>query len=285
MGLDIKNLTVRTISGLIYAGLLIGAIVLGQIAMAIVASLLAVGASYELGRPTVGRNNPGSWWVTWILDAVTLIFLIFSFIAIHDSRFIVCTVIFVLLVFIRFLIQIFLDQHNPLQSIALFTFQQVYVGLPLGLLVASIGVVPSPWIIVCAVAMIWISDTGAYFVGSLFGRHRLFERLSPKKSWEGFLGGLAFNIGAAFIFFYCFHLNQGLFISNVSGWIFIGICVTAFATLGDLFESMLKRSLDIKDFGHIIPGHGGVLDRIDSLLCVVPCVILSVALASWMFGL
>lgn len=284
MNLDIHNLLIRTVSGLVYAGLLIGAIVLGPLATAILASLLAVAASYELDRNTVGKENEGRWFMSWTVNAASLIFLIFSFISLSDNRFAICLVFFVVLLFSRFLIQIFLDQHNPLQSISLYTFEQVYIGLPLGLLVAAVGAVSNPWIIVCAIAMIWISDTGAYLVGSLLGRHKLSPRLSPKKSWEGFLGGLVFNIGASVIYFYCFHLDEGRFLSNVQGWIFIGICVTAFATLGDLFESMLKRSLGLKDFGRLIPGHGGVLDRIDSLLCVVPCVILCVFLGVWMFG-
>lgn len=284
MGLDSKNLLIRTVSGLIYAGLLIGAFVLGTLATAILTSVFAICASYELDSNTVARDNPGRWTMTWFLDAASLVFLIFSFLAISRPEFLVCIWFFIVVLFTRFLLQIFIDQHDPLRSIALYTFQQVYIGLPLGLLTASVGAVSNPWIVVCAVGMIWISDTGAYLVGSAFGRHKLFPRLSPHKSWEGFLGGLVFNIGAAFVFFYCFGLNHGEFISNVQGWIFIGICVTAFATLGDLFESLLKRSLGIKDFGNVIPGHGGVLDRIDSLLCVVPCVILAVGLSTWMFG-
>lgn len=284
MALDLKNLSIRAISGLVYAGLLVGALFLGPLATAILGSVLAAGASLEMCRNTVGRDNPGKWGMTWFIDAACLVFLIFSFVAMSDSRFSICMIFFAILVFTRFLLQVFMHQENPLKSISIFTFEQVYIGIPLGLLVAAVGALPSHWIVICAVAMIWISDTGAYLVGCTIGRHKLFPRLSPKKSWEGFLGGLIFNIGAAFIYFYCFHLDQGLFLSNVQGWIFISICVTAFATLGDLFESLLKRSLGIKDFGNIIPGHGGILDRIDSLLCVVPCVILAVLLGHLMFG-
>lgn len=284
MSLDKRNFGIRTISGLIYAGLLIGAVVLGPVAMAILMSVLAIGASYEIGSNTIGKDNPDRWTMTWFLDAASLVFLVFSFLAVHDPRFVLCIVLFAVVFFTRFFVQVFIGQYNPLRSISLYTFQLVYIGIPLGLLVAVVGAVSSPWIVVCALSMIWISDTGAYLVGSLFGRHKLVPMLSPNKSWEGFIGGLVFNIGAAFIFFYCFGLNQGDFISNVQGWIFIGICVTAFATLGDLFESMLKRSLGVKDFGHIIPGHGGILDRIDSLLCVVPCVLAAVGLGAWMFG-
>lgn len=289
MALDIKNLSIRTVSGLVYAGLLVGAIILGPLAMAVLASVLAVGASWELDRNTVGKDNPRSWTVTWLIDAATLVFLIFTVFYLSLSCFAVVLEstpfwILISLFFLRFLIQVFIEQNNPLQSISIYVFQLAYVGVPLSLLVWIVGFIPDRWIVVCAVAMIWISDTGAYLVGSMFGRHRLFPRLSPKKSWEGFLGGLVFNVGFAFIYFYCFGLCHEVYLSNVQGWIFIGICVTAFATLGDLFESLLKRSLGIKDFGKIIPGHGGVLDRIDSLLCVVPCVLAAVFISQWMFG-
>lgn len=284
MALDLKNLSIRTVSGLVYAGLLVGAIVLGPLATAILSAVLAAGASFELCRNTVGRDNPGRWTMTWFIDASSLVLLILGSVSYASLPMRLCLVLFVVLIFVRFFVQIFINQRNPLRSIAIYTFELFYIGIPLCLLVLTVCSVFNPWIVICAIAMIWISDTGAYLVGSLFGKHRLFPSLSPKKSWEGFLGGLAFNIGVSFIYFYVFRLNELEFLSNVQGWIYIGICVTAFATLGDLFESMLKRSLGIKDFSHLIPGHGGVLDRIDSLLCVIPCVLVAIALGARMFG-
>jgi phosphatidate cytidylyltransferase len=112
-------------------------------------------------------------------------------------------------------------------------------------------------------ALIWINDTGAYCVGSTMGKHRLCERLSPKKSWEGFFGGMAFCIIASGIYALIAH---GDMLTSIA----FGLLVCVFATWGDLFESMLKRSAGVKDAGNIIPGHGGVLDRIDSLLFVAP---------------
>lgn len=283
MGLDFKNLGIRSISGLAYAGLLIGSIILGPIAVTILASVLAVGASFELNKNTVGKDNPVSWFTTWFVDAASLVIMLFACLGLLSSNPLCCWLL-IILILLRFLIQVFIDQHNPLQSISLYVFQLFYIGIPLSLLIVAVHEIINPWIVVCAISMIWISDTGAYLIGTLFGKHRLNVRLSPKKSWEGFLGGLLFNIGFAFIVFYCFHLNHPLFLSNVQGWIYIGICVTVFATLGDLFESMLKRSIGIKDFSNLIPGHGGVLDRIDSLLCVIPCVLIMIFLAVNMFG-
>jgi phosphatidate cytidylyltransferase len=113
---------------------------------------------------------------------------------------------------------------------------------------------------------IWANDTGAYFVGSRFGKNRLFERISPKKSWEGFFGGLALSIVAAW-------LNHRLFAElELIEWIAVGVLMSVFGTLGDLVESMLKRSINIKDSGTLFPGHGGILDRFDALLVGIPFV-------------
>ena len=278
MALDLKNLSIRSISGLVYAGLLIGVIVCGPVASAILMSLLAILATYELEVNTIEPENPDNWHYTWLLDAAILV------IAILPTGlmipFGIAIPLYGFLLIFRFILQIFISQKNPVKSISITALEQFYIGLPLFIFVFFVFTIPNRWIIVCALSMIWINDTGAYIVGSLFGRHKMFPVLSPKKSWEGFLGGLIFNIGAAFIFYYCFNLYSYELISTVYGWIYIGICVSAFATLGDLFESMLKRSLGIKDFGNIIPGHGGILDRIDSLLFVAPCMVAALYIAN-----
>ena len=112
--------------------------------------------------------------------------------------------------------------------------------------------------------MLWIYDSMAYCIGVPFGKHRLFERISPKKSWEGTIGGAIFTIAASF-FFYKFFPDTDTYI-----WVLLSIIVIVFGTFGDLVESMFKRSLNIKDSGNWLPGHGGILDRIDSFLFVIP---------------
>lgn len=114
--------------------------------------------------------------------------------------------------------------------------------------------------------MLWANDTGAYLFGMRFGKRRLFERHSPKKSWEGFFGGLFTSVLVSFILSrYFFQLNTGI-------WVGMAILISCFGTLGDLVESMLKRSLDAKDSGSFLPGHGGFLDRFDGLLIAAPVV-------------
>ena len=127
--------------------------------------------------------------------------------------------------------------------------------------------------------MIWLNDTGAFCVGSLIGRRRLFERISPKKSWEGFYGGLLFSIiagivaGSPLLADHCTASLHNANFTAVSLGI-LGLLVSIMSTWGDLVESMIKRTLGIKDSGHLLPGHGGILDRIDSLLFVAPATLL-----------
>ena len=112
--------------------------------------------------------------------------------------------------------------------------------------------------------LVWINDTAAYVTGSTRGKHKLFPRISPKKSWEGLLGGTLFTFIAAL------WMNRLMGTLSVSHWLFLAAIVSVFGVYGDLVESFIKRNADKKDSGSLIPGHGGVLDRIDSILFVMP---------------
>ncbi len=137
------------------------------------------------------------------------------------------------------------------------------------------------YVLLAMFILIWLSDTGAFCVGSLMGRHKLFKRISPKKSWEGFFGGLLFCLAAsAFFYFY----GNGVFgYLNLWQLLGMGAVVCVFGTWGDLVESLIKRSLGVKDSGSLLPGHGGILDRIDSLLLVTPALLLYLVGVNW-FG-
>ena len=121
--------------------------------------------------------------------------------------------------------------------------------------------------------ILWASDTGAYFAGTFFGKRKLFERISPKKSWEGFFGGaalaLVFTIGLPY-FFEAIGQTSTLTLLN---WIVVGLIIIVGGTFGDLVESLLKRSIEIKDSGDALPGHGGFLDRFDGLLISAPFIV------------
>lgn len=180
--------------------------------------------------------------------------------------------IWIFVMICRMVMELYLNSDTPLANLSRSFMTQIYIGMPLGTM-TFIGEGWNLHIILALFLMIWLNDTGAFIIGSKFGRNRLFERISPKKSWEGFFGGLGFNILAALIFALCgksfFDLQWG-----VASWLGLGIAVTLFSTWGDLVESLLKRNLNIKDSGNLIPGHGGILDRIDSLLMVMPASLL-----------
>ena len=158
---------------------------------------------------------------------------------------------------------------HPFINIALFYLGILYVAVPFALIniLVFYNGDYSYEIILGLLFLTWANDVGAYFTGILFGRTKLFERISPKKSWEGSIGGAGFSILTAFVIGLYF---EGL---NQVEWISVSIIVVIAGTYGDLVESHFKRSIQIKDSGTIIPGHGGFLDRFDSFLIAVPFVV------------
>jgi len=169
-----------------------------------------------------------------------------------------------------FIYELYAKQKNPIARFACIFFGQCYIALPLSilnLLAFADSATNTPtyqWVwVIALLVFIWANDTGAYLIGVRFGKHRLFERISPKKSWEGFFGGFAFTVVSAFIFS-CFFTQIAWY-----HWISLSVGVVIFGTYGDLFESLIKRTVEVKDSGRSLPGHGGFLDRFDSLLLAV----------------
>lgn len=164
-------------------------------------------------------------------------------------------------------------EKSPITSWAYSILGQIYVVLPLALL----GVwgyksdyqlfMNTEYLLMALFVFVWTNDTGAYIVGCTLGKHRLFERISPKKSWEGFFGGLAFCIILASLANYIIPSML-----STAQWIGMGILTSIFSTWGDLCESLLKRTAGVKDSGKILPGHGGILDRFDSELIASPVI-------------
>ncbi|MDQ3050018.1 MAG: phosphatidate cytidylyltransferase [Bacteroidota bacterium] len=179
-----------------------------------------------------------------------------------------------------FIAELFRNKTHPFQNIAITLLGILYLSVPVALMIKiAFGFTPGdqdPYhgeVIMGCIFLVWASDTGAYLIGSRIGKHRMFERISPKKSWEGFFGGLFTALLAAWLI--------SVFFSdlNVLEWIVISIIIVITGTLGDLVESMLKRSIGVKDSGTILPGHGGILDRFDALLISMPFVFFYLFLA------
>lgn len=183
------------------------------------------------------------------------------------------------------IIELYRKKDKPFDSLAHTIFPLIYTALPFSLfphaafshdglrsLLPHPGITFSPWLIIGFLILLWINDTGAYLAGITFGKHRLLERISPKKSWEGFFGGIILSVFTALI------LSEWIGVLNRMEWIIFSLIVSVAGTYGDLTESMLKRSLGVKDTGNIMPGHGGFLDRFDSALISFPLVYLFVLL-------
>lgn len=167
--------------------------------------------------------------------------------------------------------ELYSRSEHPLRNVGYSFLSVIYISIPLALsiLIVNFDFTNSsqsynPEILLGFFALIWINDSMAYIVGVPLGKNRLFKRVSPKKSWEGTIGGAVFTILASLFFSYF------LPVFKTENWIAIAIIVIVFGTIGDLVESLFKRSIDIKDSGNILPGHGGILDRIDSFLFVIP---------------
>lgn len=166
-------------------------------------------------------------------------------------------------------------ERKPFTNIA-FTFLGIfYVAVPFSLLnIATFeNQVYDYQIIFGCLFILWASDTGAYFAGTFFGKRKLFERISPKKSWEGFVGGaiLAFAFAYALPYFFS-SIGHDPTIRSWQ-WMVVGVIIIIGGTFGDLVESLLKRSIEIKDSGTSLPGHGGFLDRFDGLLISAPFIV------------
>lgn len=184
--------------------------------------------------------------------------------------------------FLIFLLELWRKKPNPMGNLAWTFLGVIYVAVPIALLVRTFGptivykgaetsVIATfydPTRLLTLFILIWVSDSMAYVCGRLFGKRKLWERISPKKTWEGFLGGLLFCVATGYLLGYYWLSNHVMHIAIM--WGVIALVVSVTGMLGDLVESMFKRSIDVKDSGTILPGHGGILDRFDALFIAAP---------------
>ncbi len=258
----LKELAVRTLTGALFVTCVVGSILWCWEAFAAFIAVVAVVAMWEFCRLT--KTN---FW----LSLVGLVLLAISFKCLHLG--IALYLLWAITMFVR---ELFLAPENVGQ-VRNILFGQVVVALPLGLL----SVMYSEYsyeLILWLLGVIWVNDTFAYLTGMLFGRHKMLERVSPKKTWEGFAGGLTFAVAASVAVVVL--LPADTFIAKIDWWIWslLTVVVVVAGTAGDFLESLLKRRAGVKDSGNILPGHGGVLDRFDSLLMAAPALFVAMLL-------
>lgn len=275
-----KNFIQRAITGLLFVAVLIGCMIGGPLSFGVLFCIISALATAEFCNLMSQQQGVKINRNICVLGNITL-FLCFFYYGMNPAE----TGIFIpyLLIIIYLMIsELYLKKEHPLNNWAYAMFSQLYVGLPFALLnvlafqTSSIGTTSQYHFILplSIFAFNWVNDTGAYCTGVLFGKHPLFKRISPKKSWEGSIGGATFCIAASFALAHFFPILPTIV------WVGMAIVVVIFGTWGDLTESLMKRQLGIKDSGTILPGHGGVLDRFDSTIMAVPAAVVYLYLIS-----
>lgn len=257
---------IRTASGAIYLIILIGSLLLGTYAFGVVyllIGLLALVEFYDLaGIPGYNRATIGG------LVTASVVFILAHLVASQTLSYSYLSVTALPPVVI-FIMAIYSAKPDFVGRYAKALLGVLYIILPLALMNYMVfpdinGQTYTHRIVLGILILVWINDTGAFLAGSALGRHKLFPRISPKKSWEGLIGGTLLTIACAI------WMNRLMGFLAVTDWIVLAVIVSVFGVYGDLTESLIKRNAGRKDSGTLIPGHGGVLDRIDSMLFVMP---------------
>ena len=266
----------RIFSGVIYIALIVTAILLldnSPVVYLVVFPLLIVLGIGEM--ITMAKDDATQSWLVNIIDMLGGVGIFVALYLHYEGTTMQSRALWLLPIaaylLLRTIVQLYRPRQNAVHSLERSFFSLGYVALPVAML-NGIMSITAPRLLLGVFIFIWLYDTGAYCVGMLLGRHRLFERISPKKSWEGVIGGIALCIAGAYLTYYQF--DEFFQVPSLTVWVGLSVVVAVFATFGDLVESLIKRTVGVKDSGHILPGHGGILDRIDSLLLVAPAVLI-----------
>ena len=273
-----NNFIVRTITGILFVAVVVCSFLRPQ-AMVLLFALITGLTIWEFTGLVNDREKVT---VNRLISTVAGVYFFFA-VAGFSSDLTPSAVFIPYLVSIIYLMvaELYLKNEDPIHDWAYTMMAQLYIALPFSLLntlafhLTPQGLVTYDAVLPLSVfVFLWMNDTGAYLCGSLLGKHKLFPRISPGKSWEGSIGGGILVIAIAVLVWYLteqYQLNQlGL---SALEWAGLGFTVVIFGTWGDLVESLFKRTLGIKDSGNILPGHGGMLDRFDSSLLAIPAAV------------
>ena len=277
-----KNFIIRTITGIIFVAAIVASFLRPE-AMVLLFSLVTGLTVWEFTGLVNEREDVT---VNRFISTVAAVYFFYAMTYYCSDMYagVAKSVVFIpYLVTIIYLLvaELYLKQKDPIQDWAYTMLSQMYIALPFSMLNVlafrsqGYDIQYTYLIPLCVFIFLWMNDTGAYLCGSLLGKHKLFPRISPGKSWEGSIGGGIIVIGIAVLIWYLtdkYGVNDiGL---NAFEWAGLGLTVVVFGTWGDLVESLFKRTLGIKDSGNILPGHGGMLDRFDSSLLAIPAAVI-----------
>ena len=269
-----NNFIVRTLSAIVYAGLVISSIfvqpacfgghplLFGVLFM--VLSVLAVREFHSLLGSSVKLQ-------AYAMMGSALLFATLYFLFVGDIVWRALLVGYIAIMAFALIIQLFDEKQNAIHTWGNLCAGQIMVALPFAMMTGVM--VHSQWLMFAIFILLWVNDSAAYIVGSLMakrkgGNHKMFPRVSPAKSWEGLIGGFIVDLVAGYVFYRIgWTADMGLVNS-----LLLALAAGAFGTLGDLMESLLKCTIGVKDSGKFMPGHGGVLDRFDSLMLAVPLI-------------
>ena len=277
-----KNFIIRALTGIALVAVQVLCTYLSPISLAALFLLLTALAVNEflgllikkgkvrIGRPLIVAGSCYLFFAVWLncLTEASLLALFLPYL------------LFIIFCCVR---ELYNDEGNPIVNLGAIMLSQLYVALPLSLI--NLLAFSDCYLYDCSIkyyvfplamyVFLWLNDTGAYLCGSLLGKHKLFPRISPKKSWEGSIGGAIVAMASAVAVAHFFP------VLNVWQWVGMALVVVVAGTYGDLTESMIKRSLDVKDSGRMLPGHGGILDRLDSMLFAIPASVIYLYVLSW----
>ena len=269
-----NNFIKRTLSAIVYAGLVLTSILVQPQcfgthpllfgALFLIVSTLAVREFHVLVGSDIRLQS-------YAMIANALLFTTLYFFFYGDGIWSALLVAYVAIMLLALITQLFRENSHAIESWGNLCASQIMVALPFALMNGVL--MHNRYLLLALFILLWVNDSGAYIIGSLTaklpkGNHKMFPRVSPAKSWEGLIGGVVFSLLAGYVF-YLIGWTADLGLANSLWFAAFG---SVFGTLGDLMESLLKRTLGVKDSGKFMPGHGGVLDRFDSLLLATPVV-------------
>jgi len=261
-----NNFLQRSATGILFGLCIIGSIISEQWLFSFLFLIFTVVAIFEFVKLYGDKNHKLPGVISVSIGTIVYVLLSLFNLGICNSQNLIVLVPLLFVVIGAFL---FVKTDKPFQLASGVLMSVFYIAVPFALLGFFFNFKvwegqPDYILLLAFFAFIWINDTGAYLTGKAFGNRKLWPRVSPGKTWEGFAGGLIFSLLAALIWQIYYPAPDFLF------WFYYALIIVVFGTFGDLLESLLKRSAGVKDSGKFFPGHGGVLDRLDSTVLAAP---------------